>query len=109
MALVRSTRPDHVGEADLHRAFTLPALGALLLRVARIQSSATEACTTNATANAATRSVPNLPSVGSAMVIMIAGKKIRRAAWRWRALWRSPGSSILRAVLPARSGRVRNP
>jgi hypothetical protein len=58
---------------DLHVAFTPPALEALLLRVARIQSSATETCKTNATANATAKSVPNRSSVGSVVVMRSAG------------------------------------
>src|SRR5215217_7702755 len=64
---------------DPHSALTLLAVGWPLLRVERIQSSATEAFRTNATANDTTRSVPNRSSIGSAMVMRSAGKKIRRA------------------------------
>src|SRR5215217_6668458 len=64
---------------DLHAAFTPLALGTPLLRVARIQSSATETCKTNATAKDTAKSVPNLLSVGSVVVMRSAGKKIRRA------------------------------
>ena len=49
-----------------HAAFTLRALGAVLLRVARIQSSATEVFTTNATANDVSQSSAFCASVGSA-------------------------------------------
>ena len=49
-----------------HAAFTLRALGAALLRVARIQSSATEVFTTNATANDVSQSSAFCASVGSA-------------------------------------------
>jgi hypothetical protein len=63
----------------LHSAFTVLAVGEPLLRVARIQSSAAEALSTKATANATTKSVPKSPSVGSAVVMRRAGKKIRRA------------------------------
>src|SRR5215207_1492092 len=48
----------------LHSAFTVLAVGEPLLRVARIQSSAAEALSTKATANATTKSVPKSPSVG---------------------------------------------
>jgi hypothetical protein len=52
--------------ALLHAAFTLRALGAPLLRVARIQSSATDVFSTNATANDVSQSTAFCASVGSA-------------------------------------------
>ena len=58
--LSRPSWSKAVGEVhDLYSAFTPLALSAPLLRVERIQISATAACRTNATANDTTNSVPN--------------------------------------------------
>src|SRR3712207_6876438 len=58
-----------------HAASTSPALGAPLLRVARMQSSATAACRTNAAANDDTTSVVICAWVEA---LMSAGTRIRR-------------------------------
>src|ERR671916_1212451 len=73
----RRRAPAEASAVYPHAAFTLPPLGTPLPRVVRIQSSATDACNTNASANDVTESAAICSSLGSAASIK-AGTKIRR-------------------------------
>ena len=67
-----------------HAAFAARVLATPLLRVRRIQASATEMCTANAAKNDTAENVATGPSVGSATANR-AGMNIT-AEWRRRAL-----------------------